>query len=224
MRQPAQALGRVGVELARDPHVVGRVAHRLRADVEVELLVDGVVGRDQALEDRDAAAIAVVVGVDVDRHAGLLVGELQRLRVVGRLADVDVLAQRAHQHHDLEDRTGLALALGGEVELRGRVLARGGHRLDVAGLGVHRDQRRRRVAGVRQAACDRRARLALELEVDGRVDLQPAPAQRAPRRTRRSAAAGRSRRSSSRAAWRSTRPCLTPSGASCARAAVESAM
>ena len=65
------------------------------------------------------------------------------------------------------------MALGGEVELRLAVVRGRRHRLDVAVLGVDRDDRRRG-SDAGEAAADRGARGLLLLEVDRRVDAQPA--------------------------------------------------
>ena len=67
------------------------------------------------------------------------------------------------------------MALGGEVELRDAVVAGGGHRLDVAVLGIDRDDRRGR-ADRPEVALDRRAGLLLLVEVDRRIDLHAAHA------------------------------------------------
>jgi hypothetical protein len=56
-RQAAQRLGRIAVELRGDPHVLGGVGDLLGADVEGELLVDGVVGLHEPFDQVHAAAI-----------------------------------------------------------------------------------------------------------------------------------------------------------------------
>ena len=154
VRQAAEALGRVGVEVARDAHVVGRLAHLLGPDVEVELLVDGVVGaHERARRGSMRAGVAVVVGLDVDRRrrsASRRTSAAWRRRSSLRMSTP--CAQRGHQHHDLERRARLAVALRGEVELRRRRSRRGGHRQDVAVARVDRDERRRRVARVAAGA------------------------------------------------------------------------
>ena len=103
--------------LRHPPDVVG-------ADVERELRVDGVVGAQRRVRDRDRAGVAVVVGRHVPRLAGLVVvlapgagraGERRR-GVVGRVG-VDALLDRRGEHERLERRAGLARRLGGEVEL-----------------------------------------------------------------------------------------------------------
>ena len=63
---------------------------------------------------------------------------------------------------------------GGEVVLRLLVALGLGHRLDVAVVRVDRDDRRGRVFGLVEHFRDRFARRALHVQVDRRVDLQPA--------------------------------------------------
>src|SRR3712207_9430623 len=65
---------------------------------------------------------------------------------------------------DLERRARLALALRGEVELGLRVAHRRGHREDVAGPGVDRDERRAREVAGGQRLVDGRARDLLQPE------------------------------------------------------------
>ena len=89
---------------------------------------------------------------------------------------VDPLRDGRDERHDLERRAGLALGVGGDVELRVLVARGRGHREDVAVGRVDRHDRRRRRAGEAEVLRDRRARLALEVEVDRRLDRQAAAA------------------------------------------------
>ena len=87
-----------------------------RPDVEVELGEDGVVGGDRRLLQVDPAEVALVGGVHLP-VAPLGQVEVERFRgVVGRVG-VDALLDRRGQDEGLEGRAGLAVALGGEVEL-----------------------------------------------------------------------------------------------------------
>src|SRR3954470_22388745 len=117
-RQAAEALRRVGVQARLDAHVVGGLAHGPRADVGVELGVDAVVGLQRRLDEVDAPGVGVAVGVDRVIRRGRQPAGRERPRLGGRRVRVDAAAQRGHEHHDLERRPRLPMALGGEVELR----------------------------------------------------------------------------------------------------------
>src|SRR3954451_17754015 len=173
-RQAAERLRRIAVEVRPDPHHHGGLLDLVGPEVEGELLVDRVVGLQRRPGQAHRAAVAVVIGLDVDRSP-LRVLELQRLGHVARAVRIDALAQRGHQRHHLERRARLPVALGGEVELRVAVVRRGGHRLDVAVARVDRDDRRGR-SDAAEVGRDRGARLALQLEIDRRVDLHAAAA------------------------------------------------
>src|SRR3954451_12433084 len=174
-RQAAKALGRVGVQAGLDAHVVRGPAHRVGADVGVELGVDRVVGLQGRLDEVDAPRVRVAVGVHRVVRRGRQPAGPERTRLVGRRLRVHAAAQRCHQDHDLERRPRLPVTLGGEVELRVAVARRRRHRLDVAGPRVDRHDRGRAV-GRAQVAVHRLALQVLEGEVDRGVDPQAAAA------------------------------------------------
>ena len=104
----------VGVEGAADAERVRGLHDRLRADEVRQLRVDGVVGGDHRAGERHAPEVGVVVVRDVpDAVAGvdrdLLRHELGLRRDPG--------PHRRGEDDRLERRAGLALGLGGEVEL-----------------------------------------------------------------------------------------------------------
>ena len=105
---------------------------------------------------------------------------LQRLRraavVVGRVG-IDALLDRRRQVVDLERGPGLALGVGGEVELAGQRVALGrGQRDDLTVRRVDRGQRRRRSAArvADRAGVDGALRGRLEPRLDRRIDLEAA--------------------------------------------------
>ena len=159
--------------MRRDAHVVGGLAHVARADIEVELLVDGVVGQQRRLHQVHAPAVGAVVGLHLDRaEAGV---QVERLGHVVGPARVDLVGRDRRQQHDrLERRARLAVALRRVVELLPVVVLAGGHRDDVAVAGVDRDDRRRGIVPLIQAPADGLAGLTLEAHVQRRVDAQPA--------------------------------------------------
>ena len=121
--------------------------------------------------------------------------EVERFRgVVGRVG-VDPLLDRGGQDEGLEGRAGLAVALGGEVELALGVVGAGDHRPDVAVAGVDRDQRRGGVGRVGEGRAHRLQADPLQVRVDRRVHLEPAAAHRVDAVLARSARSRRSRRS-----------------------------
>ena len=182
--EAAERLGRVALHvLALDAHVDRRVGDVLGPEVERELDEDRVVRPQRGLEEVHVAAARAAVGLDLERRAvARVVDAGRRDRRVARAVGVDAVAQRRHQRHRLERRARLALALGGEVELGVGVVARRGHREDVAVARVDRHQRRGR-PDVAELRGDRLARLALLVEVDRRVDDEAAELDRRGRRT-----------------------------------------
>src|SRR4051794_916349 len=174
-REAPEALGGVGVQARLDAHVVGGVAHGLGPDVGVELGVDGVVRLQRRLHQVHAPVVRVAVGVDRVVGRAPQPARAQLARLVRRRVRVHAAAQRGHQDHDLERRAGLAVALGGEVELRVAVARRRRHRLDVARARVDRHDRGRTVRRA-EVAVHRLAREALQAQVDRGVDAQAAAA------------------------------------------------
>src|SRR5215212_4847955 len=172
-----ERLGRVALERRLDAHHPGGVLDVVRPEVHRELDVDGVVGLERALAQAHGAAAGAAVGPDLELAVLRVVDQRRRDRRVVRRVRVHAHAQRGHQRHDLERRARAPVTLRGKVEVGLPVVARGGHRLDVAVLRVERDDRRRGPdAG--QVVRDRVARLLLLVEVDRRVDLHPALAHR----------------------------------------------
>ena len=118
----------------------------VRADVERQLRVDGVVRAQRRARDRDRPGVAVVVGAHRPRLPRLVVvlapgpgraGEGRR-GVVGRVG-IDPLLDRGREHERLEGRARLPGRLRGQVELV--VLVPGdhrGHRADRAGARAPR--------------------------------------------------------------------------------------
>ncbi len=173
--QAADPLGRDPVQRRRDPHRLRRLGNALGTDVEVELGEDGVVGGDGRLLQVDRALVALVGGVD-GPAAPLRQVEVERFRrVVGRVG-VDPLLDRGGENEGLEGRARLAAALGGEVELRFRVVGAGDHGPDVAVARVDRDQRRGGVGRVGEGRSHRFQADFLQVRVDRRLHLQPAAA------------------------------------------------
>ena len=173
--EAAERLRGIALERRRDAHVARRLLDLVRAQVHRELDVDRVVGGERRLAQRHVARALAAVRSDLEVPVLRVAHDRGRLRHVVRAVGVDALAQRGHQRHHLERRSGPAVALGGEVELRDAVVAGGGHRLDVAVLGIDRDDRRRR-ADRPEVPLDRRAGLLLLVEVDRRIDLHAAHA------------------------------------------------
>ena len=129
------------------------------------------------MERRARESLGAAVGVAVGLRAPHAVArdlQVHGLRDVDRAVGVGALQHGRDQHERLERRARLAVALRREVEGPVAVAARRGHRLDVAVVGVDRDDRRARVALQIEPALDRGAALLLQLRVDRRVDLQPA--------------------------------------------------
>ena len=171
--EAAEGLGRVALERRRDAHHARGLLDLVRADVERELEVDGVVGLQRRAAQRQRAGAHAAVRLDVDVTVDGVVDDRRGLRHVGRRVRVDAHPQRRHQRHHLERGARPAVALRGEVEVGLAVVARGGHREDVAVARVERDDRRRG-ADAGEMALDRGARLLLLVQVDRRVDLHAA--------------------------------------------------
>ena len=139
--ETTEGLGRVAVELGGDTHLLGRRGDVLGPDVECHLGIYGVVRGQGRLGHAHRARIGIAIGGDVPVAIGRIV-DAERLRhVVGRVR-VHALLDRRGQGEGLEGRSRLAPALGGEVVLAVEVGRGGHHRLDLAGLGVDRDQGR----------------------------------------------------------------------------------
>ena len=172
--QAAERLGRVAVELGGDAHLLGRLLDVLRAEVERELHVHGVVGLQRRLAQVDRAGVRAVVGLGLDVPVGRVL-EVERLGDVGGRVGVHAAVQRGHQRHRLERRARLAVALGGEVELRLAVVRRRRHREDLAVARVDGHDRRRG-PDPGDAPGDRGARRVLLVRVDRRVHAQAAAA------------------------------------------------
>ena len=173
--QAADPLGRDPIEPGRDPHRLRRLGDGLGPDVEVELGEDGVVGGHRRLLEVDRPLVALVGGVDFP-VAPVGEVEVERFRAVEGRVRVDPLLDRGGEDEGLEGRAGLAMALGGEVELAGGVVGAGDHRPDVAVAGVDRDQRRGRVGRVGQGRAQRLEADPLQVGIDRRLDLEPAAA------------------------------------------------
>ena len=156
-----------------DPELVRHRGDVRRADVDGQLRVDGVVGAERRVLDRDPARVAVVVGRHVpglDLRARLV---LERRRDVVAVRGVDALRDRRREHEGLERRPRLAPGLDGEVELvplpagDDRV-----HRPDRARARVDCDDRGSGVGPQVQRLLDRALGQALQARVDRRVHAE----------------------------------------------------
>ncbi len=150
-------------------------------DERRQLGEDGVVGDRYRLRQVDRAERLALVVVDhphtvtrVDRHL-LRRGEGARRR--------DVLPQRGRKDEGLERGAGLALALGGEIELVLVVVLAADHGEHGAGLCIESDERGGRAGARRQYRGDRIARRLLETDIECRRHAQAAP-ERSPRAER----------------------------------------
>ena len=124
-----------------------------------------------ALRRRHRAAAAAA---DRPRRAPVARRERDRARGgVVRRVRVDPLVDRGGERERLEGRSRLPLALRGEVELAVVVGGGGGHRQDLAGLRVGRDQRGRGAEVTGCAAIASRASV-WSCGIDRGVDLEPA--------------------------------------------------
>ena len=152
--EPTDPLGGDPVEGAGYPHRLRRLGDRFGPDVEVELGEDRVVGGDRRLLEVDRAQVSLVGGVDFP-VAPFGQVEVERLRgVIGRVG-VDPLLDRRGQDEGLEGRAGLAVALGGEVELAAVVGGAGDHRPNVPVARVDRDECRGGVGRVGEGRAHR---------------------------------------------------------------------
>ena len=102
--------------------------------------------------------------------------DVERLRGVVRRVGVDPRADRGGEHERLEGRAGLAMPLGGEVEVALGVGPARRHRADLPVGGVDGHDGRAGPARVGVVGVDRLARLVLHLRVDRRVDPQASAA------------------------------------------------
>ena len=171
------------------PHAE-RVRHLrdvLRADVECEACVDGVVRAQRPVLDRRRPDVRVVVRLRAPRGRRVRVARARLGRVVleGRgevlRRRADPLRDRGGEHEHLERGAGLSPCGRREVHLVLRITrADLGHRPDRPVCGVDRHDRRRRVGRIRQRPLDRVERQLLQARIDRRVDAQPA----APHRVR----------------------------------------
>ena len=156
-----------------DAHALGRARDPLRPDLDPDLRVHGVVReRRRTREGADARVVVVVV---VDGELLDAARDVEHLALGGpRRRRRHAAAQRRGEHEGLERRAGLALALRGEVERCLVVVGAADHRADLAGLVVDRDERRLRARGVAEPPRDRDLGVALQGEVERRLDAQPA--------------------------------------------------
>ena len=109
---------------------------RFLAQVCCQLGVDGVIRFQRRPDEVDDA---VLLATERFHFVFGFCGEPaleQRVRVVVGAVRVDPARQRVGEVDRLERRSGLAVAVGGEVELRLVIALRLGHRLDVAVGGV----------------------------------------------------------------------------------------
>lgn len=117
----ADPLSRITVKRTGDAHGPGRFGHVPRSDIKIELGIDGVDRVGCGLGDRHHSLPRFGV---VDRPGGVgvgLEGDWARAVVAGGVR-VDALHQRGRQDERLEGRTGLAVAVGGQVVLVGVVV------------------------------------------------------------------------------------------------------
>ena len=152
-----------------DPHPVGELGDRLRAEVERESGEDRVVGEEGRLCDRDPAGVRVLERLDVP-----VAGPQEGGGEVRRRSRVDLPLNRLREDEHLERRARLPLAVCRDVE-RDLLTGLGDrHRADLACRRVDRNDRAGRVALAVERAEDRVRRLGLLLGVEGRVDAQAA--------------------------------------------------
>ena len=168
-----------GLERRAHPQPVRHRRDLVRAEIERQAGVDGVVREQRRLRDRRRADVRVRVGRDVP---GLLVRVrliVERRRHIRRRVGIDALGDRLGEDEGLERRAGLATCLCGEIELVARASRRNRrHRLDRTRARVDRDERRGGVGVVVERVLDRLRRSALHPRVDRRVDLEPTGADR----------------------------------------------
>src|SRR5439155_9649038 len=148
------------------------VGDALRSEVEVELSVNRVIGSKRRSHQGHRAAISLAVGL----HPPLTVirsVEEKRSRDINGRVWVHAALDRRGQDEDLECRSGLAVALCGEVELLVLVSRAGRHGPDVAGTRVDGDDCRGRVGAVGEGRVDRIPARLLETWIDRRIDLEP---------------------------------------------------
>ncbi len=143
----------------------------LRADVERQSRVDGVVGLNRRVRERLDARVVVCVRL----HVPLQRRVVERRREVVRVKRVDAERDRGREGDRLERRARLARPARDEVEL----VAVGprshrGHRANRSRARVDRDHRARGIGRLVQRVADRGSRRTLQPGVNRRVHLEPA--------------------------------------------------
>ncbi len=167
---PSEGIPSSGLVIPSDRAVSRDV---LRADVEVELGVDGVDGVGRGLGDAHPTltGLGVVDGPGLALAPVWVEGDRARAVVEGPVG-VDPLLQGGRQDERLEGGARLAMAVGGDVELVGGVVGGRRHREHVAGGHVGRHQRGRGATEGCGAVVDRRLRQRLQARVERGVDTQ----------------------------------------------------